>query len=97
MAKKGKILGQPEDAETANLVEVHNVGFCTEPSTRGWQDDSWPIKKGDLGRPVIPISIGLLNFLEVICDLKASVNIVLRVICEHIFPYAPLLYITMRL
>ena len=32
---KGKILGQPEDLETANLVDIHNAAYYyTEPSTR---------------------------------------------------------------
>ena len=55
---KGKILGQPEDPEIINLVDIHNVGFYIEPSTGAWKDESLPIKKGDPGRPVIPIAIG---------------------------------------
>ena len=56
---KGKISGQPEDLETANLVDIHNVvGYYIEPSRGGWEDYSMPIKKGDLGRPIIPIAIG---------------------------------------
>jgi len=34
-----------------------------------------PEKKGDLGRPIIPIHIGAHTFDEVVCDLGASVNI----------------------
>jgi hypothetical protein len=55
-----------------------------------------PIKKGDLGRPVIPISIGSVNFNEVICDFGASINIMPKVIYERMFDY-PLLYTTMCL
>jgi hypothetical protein len=55
---KGKILGQPEDPETTNLVDIHNAGFYIEPSTGAWKDESMPIKKGDPGRPVILITIG---------------------------------------
>ena len=55
---KGKILGQPEDPETSNLVDIHNVGFYIEMSIGRWEDYSLPIKKGDPGRPIIPIAIG---------------------------------------
>ena len=55
---KGKILGQSEDPKTANLVDIHNAGFYIEPSTGVWKDESLPIKKGDPGRPIIPIAIG---------------------------------------
>ena len=59
---KGKILRQPKDLKTTNLVDIHNVGFYREPSSRGWEDYFLPIKKGDPGRPVIPIAIGPLVF-----------------------------------
>jgi hypothetical protein len=56
---KGKILGQPEDLETANLVDIHNTAYYyTQPLEVKWIDYSLPDKKGDPGRPVIPISIG---------------------------------------
>jgi streptogramin lyase len=56
---KGKILGQPEDLETANLVDIHNAAYYyTEPSTGRWIDYTLPEKKSDPGRPVIPIAIG---------------------------------------
>ena len=51
---KGNILRQLEDLETTNLVNIHNARFYREPSSRGWEDESWPIKKGDPGRHVIP-------------------------------------------
>ena len=36
---KCKILGQPEDLETTNLVDIHNVAYYyIEPSTRRWID-----------------------------------------------------------
>ena len=41
-------------------------------------------QKGDPGRPVIPIAIGPHIFQEVICDFKASVNIMLEVIYDKI-------------
>ena len=33
---KGKILGQPKDLETTNLVEVYNAGYYQELTTGGW-------------------------------------------------------------
>jgi hypothetical protein len=56
---KGKILGQPKDLETTNLVDIHNIAFYyTQSSERRWIDYTLPDKKGDLGRPIIPIAIG---------------------------------------
>ena len=56
---KGKIPGQPEDLETTNLIDIHNAAYYyTEPSTGRWIDYTLPDKKGDLGRPAIPIAIG---------------------------------------
>jgi len=51
---------------------------------------------GDLGRPVIPISIGCHSFPEAIFDFSASVNIMPKVIYEKILN-DPLLYINMHL
>ena len=53
-------------------------------------------KKGDLGRPIIPIAIGPHIFREVVCDFKASINIMPKVIYEK-FLGDPLLYTNMRL
>jgi hypothetical protein len=96
MTEKGKIPGKPEDLETANLVDIYNAGHCFTAPSRAWEDDSLPKKKGDLGRPVIPITIGAHTFEEAVCDLGASVNIVPRVIYEKIHG-EPLLYTTMCL
>jgi hypothetical protein len=55
---KGKILGQPKDLETVNLVGNHNADFYyTQLSKERWIDYSLPNKKGDPGRHVIPIII----------------------------------------
>ena len=56
---KGKILGQPKDLETTNLIDIHNATYYyMEPSMGRWIDYSLPNKKSDLGRPIIPIAIG---------------------------------------
>ena len=93
---KGKITGQPEDLETVNLVDIHVVGFYKEQSSGGWEDYSLPVKKGDSGRPIIPLAIGPHVFQEAICDFEASVNIMPKVIYEKIHG-DPLLYTNMRL
>jgi len=83
--EKGKILGQPEDLETANLVDIHNATQCyIEPAAIQWIDHSLQEKMGDPGRPVIPIYIGCHSFPEAICDFGASVNIMPKVIYEKI-------------
>jgi hypothetical protein len=80
-----------------NYSHIFNAGsYWSDPSTRGWNDESLLIKKGDPGRLVIPISIGSVNFNEVICDFGAIVNIMPKVIYERMFDY-PLLYTTMCL
>jgi hypothetical protein len=54
---KDKIPGQLEDLETTNLVDIHNVAFYyTQPSEGRWIDYTLPNKKGDSGRPVIPVT-----------------------------------------
>jgi hypothetical protein len=97
LSDKGKILGQPEDLETINLVDIHNAAFYyTQPSEGRWIDYSLRDKKGDLGRPVIPISIGPHIFQEAICDFRASVNIMLKIMYDKLLG-DPLLYTNMRL
>jgi hypothetical protein len=61
--EKGEILGQLEDLETVNLVNIHNAAnYYTQPTEVKWIDYSLPNKKGGPGRPVIPISIGSMSF-----------------------------------
>jgi hypothetical protein len=97
LANKGKILGQPEELETVNLVDIINAGwYHRDYPSRGWRDDSMPEKKGDSGRPVIPISIGPHIFKEAICDYGVSVNVMPKVIYEKIYG-DPLLYTTICL
>ena len=36
------------------------------------------VRRGDPGRPVIPISIGMVDFPEALCDFGYSVNIMPR-------------------
>jgi hypothetical protein len=80
---KGKIPRQPEELETTNLVDISNAGwYYRDRPSGGWKDDSMPEKKGDPGRPVIPIAIGPNTFEEAICDFGASVNIMPKIIYE---------------
>ena len=55
-----------------------------------------PIKKGNLGRPIIPIAIGPHIFQEVVCDFGASVNVMPKVIYDKIHGDT-LLYTNIRL
>ena len=81
----GKIPSQPEELESANLVDIFNAGvYYKRPSLGGWIDDSMPIKRGDPGRPVITISIGSYTFDNALCDFGSSINIMPQVICEKI-------------
>jgi hypothetical protein len=77
--------------------DIFNAGsYWSDPISKGWNDETLPIKKGDPWRPVILISIGSINFNEVIYDFGASVNIMPEVIYDKMFNY-PLLYTTMCL
>jgi len=85
LTDKGKILGQLEDLETKNLVNIHNAAYyCIQPSTGRWIDYTLLEKKSDPGRPVILVAIGPHTFQEVICDFRASVNIMSKVIYDKI-------------
>jgi len=78
---QGKIPRQPGELETANLVDILNVGSYSSDLLKGtWLDSSLPTKKGDPGRLVILISIGSADFDEAICDFDASINIMPKVI-----------------
>jgi hypothetical protein len=58
-ANKGKILGQPEELETINLVSIFHARWYHRDRPLGvWKDEITLEKKGDLGRPIILISIG---------------------------------------
>jgi hypothetical protein len=73
MAKKGKVLGNPDELETTNLVDIFNTGESFIGPPRPWrpacEEGDMPKKKEDLGRPVIPIRIGAHTFDIAICDL----------------------------
>jgi len=48
------------------------------------------VKRGNRGCPVIPISIGMVDFLEALCDFGTSVNIMPRNLCVRVGTlYAP--------
>ena len=97
LSDKGKILGQLEDLETVNLVDIRYAPYYyMEPSMGRWIDYTLPEKKSDLGRPVIPITIGPHIFQEAVCDFGASVNIMPKVIYDQI-NRDTLLYINMHL
>jgi len=58
--------------------------------------DLLPVERDNPGRPVIPISIGMVDFPEALCDFGSSVNIMPRVLCEIFFTH-PLLETAMCL
>jgi len=90
------IPSQPEGLESSNLVDMFDTGnYWSNPVTKVITN-LLPVKRGDPGRPVIPISIGMLDFPEALCDFGSSVNIMPRVLYEKIFTY-PLLETTMCL
>jgi len=90
------IPSQLEGLESVNLVDMFDAGnYWSNPVTEV-TTDLLPVKRGDSGRPVIPISIGMVDFLDALCDFGSSVNIMPRVLYEKFFTY-PLLEATMCL
>ena len=62
------IPSQPEGLEYANLVNLFEAGnYWSNPITEV-TTDLLPVKRGDPGRPVIPISIDMVDFPEALCD-----------------------------
>ena len=85
LSDKGKILGQPEDLKTTNLIDIHNAAYYyIQPSIERWIDYTLPEKKSDPRRPIIHITIGPNIFQEAVCDFGASVNIMPKVIYNKI-------------
>jgi len=90
------IPSQPEGLESANLVDMFDAGNYSSNPVTEVTIDLLPVKRGDPGRSVIPISIGMVDFPEALCDFGSSVNIMPRVFYEKFFTY-PLLETTMCL
>jgi len=76
---------QPEGLESANLVDMFDVGNYWSNPIVEVTTDLLPVKRGDPGRPVIPISIGMVDFPEALYDFGSSVNIMPRVLYEKFF------------
>jgi hypothetical protein len=98
MANPGKILNQPEELESTNLVDIYSADLCLSKIEEGprWTNWGLPAKRGDPGRPVITITIGAYTFKNALCDFGSSVNIMPKVIYKKING-SPLLYTTMCL
>jgi len=72
------IPSQPEGLESANLVDMFDAGNYWSNPVVEVITDLLPVKGGDPGRPVIPISIGMVDFPEALCDFGSSINIMPR-------------------
>ena len=90
------IPSQPEGLESANLVDMFDTDNYWSDPVAEVTTDLLSVKRGDPGCPVIPISIGMVDFLEALCDFGSSVNIIPRVLYEKFLTY-PLLETTMCL
>lgn len=71
-----------------NSLEILKTNFYKQPIIKGWQDASWPVKKGDPGRPLITVSIHD-HELQALCDLGSAVNIIPMCICNHVLQLFP--------
>jgi len=84
----------PEMLEDVNYINNNNNNYYYN---RPQQNQSWNqqrpnylVKRGNPGRLVIAISIGMVDFLEALCDFGSSVNIMLRVLYEKFFTHPSL-------
>jgi len=86
--------------EDVNYINNNNNNYYYNHSQQNqcWnqQRPNYSVKRGNLGCPVIPISIGMVDFLEALYDFGSSVNIMPRVLYEKFFTY-PLFETTMCL
>jgi hypothetical protein len=97
LSNKGKIPGQPEDLETINLIDIHNVAYYyMEPSMGKWIDYILSEKEERSRETCHPIAIGHHIFPKAVYEFRASVNIIPKVIYEKILG-DPLLYTNMCL
>jgi len=90
------IPSQSQGLESANLVDMFDVGNYWSNPVVEVTTDLLPVKRGNPGCPVIPISIGMVDFPEALCDFSSSVNIMPRVLFDK-FITCPLLETTMCL
>jgi len=95
-ATNPSIPSQPEGLESANLVDMFDAGNYWSNPVVEVHNDLLPVKRGDPGRPVILISIGMVDFPEALCEFGSSVNIMPWVLYEKFFTH-PLLETTMCL
>jgi len=81
------IPSQPEGLESANLVDMFDTGnYWSNPAVEV-TTDLLPVKRGDPARPVVSISIGMVDFPEALYEFGPSVNIMPRVLYEKFFTY----------
>ena len=57
------------------VIDIAKLGYYIEHPIGRWWDYSWPIKKGDPGRPMIPITI-VPHKLKAICDMGAGMSVI---------------------
>jgi len=90
------IPSQQEGIESTNLLDMFDAGNYWSNPVVEVHNDLLPVKRGDLGCLVIPISISMVDFPEALWDFGSSVNIMPRVLYEKFFTH-PLLETTMCL
>ena len=69
------IPSQLEGLESANLVDMFDAGNYQSNPIVEVHNDLLPVKRGDPGCPIIPISIAMVDFPEALYDFGSSVNI----------------------
>jgi hypothetical protein len=71
------------------IIDTAKLDYYVERPIARWWDDSWPIKKEDPGRPMIPITIGP-HKLKAICDMGMGMNVIPLSIYDDVLQLGPL-------
>jgi hypothetical protein len=66
-----------------SVIDIAQPGYSIERRVGRWRDESWPVKKGDPSRPMIPIIIGP-HKLKAICDMGAGMNVIPLVVYDDV-------------
>jgi len=75
---QGWNLQRPNYSESANLVDMFDAGNYESNPVVEVITDLLPVKRGDPGHPIIPMSIGMVDFPEALCDFGSSINFMPR-------------------
>ena len=69
-----------------SVIDIASLEYIIQRPPNRQRDDNWPIKRGDPGRPMIPIVIGN-HKLKAICDMGAGMNVIPLLVYDDILQF----------